>query len=232
MRQLSTFEGVNLHIHHDLEAVALAAADRVEREIGSFVDLSIGLAGGSTPRIVHRILAERAIDWTGVTAWMTDERWVQPDDDDSNQKMARETLTDNAGVTFLAPDTTGTEPQAAAAAFENTLETNGITATRRSLVMLGMGPDGHTASLFPNTEALVVSDRSYVANWVGAHDSWRLTATYELLASADTILFLVAGENKSDVMAEIANGANFPASSVSRRGNAIWLVDEAAASKL
>jgi 6-phosphogluconolactonase len=71
-----------------------------------------------------------------------------------------------------------------------------------------------------------------VANWVSSHDSWRLTATYKLLSAADTILFLVTGENKAEVMADIASGGDFPAATVSRMGNAVWLLDEAAASKL
>jgi 6-phosphogluconolactonase len=223
---------VNFHIHRDLDAVAVAAADRVESEIQRYRTLSVGLAGGSTPRIVHRILAGRAIDWAGVTAWMTDERWVDPADGESNQRMVRETLVTEVGLTFLAPDTTLEEPEAAAEAFEATLIEHHIHTSGRSLVMLGMGADGHTASLFPETNALTVSGRSYVPNWVGAHEAWRLTATYDLLSASDTILFLVAGKNKAEVMADIANGGNFPAATVSRMSNTIWLLDEAAASKL
>ena len=182
--------------------------------------------------MVHQILANRPIDWTGVTAWMTDERWVDPGDSESNQRMARETLTADVGLTLLAPDTTLKDPQDCAESFENTLGEHHIHVNGRSLVMLGMGPDGHTASLFPRTDALTVSGRSYVANWVSSHDSWRLTATYELLSAADTILFLVTGESKAEVMADIASGGDFPAATVSRMGNAVWLLDEAAASKL
>ena len=221
-----------MHIHRDLAAVATAAADRVEVEIWRDETISIGLAGGSTPKTVHQILASRPIDWSRVTAWMTDERWVDPGDSESNQKMAKETLTGAVGLTLLAPDTTLTDPQESAASFENTLGEHQVHVSGGSLVMLGMGPDGHTASLFPGTDALTVSGRSYVANWVSAHDSWRLTATYELLSAADTILFLVAGENKADVMAKIANGGEFPAGTVGRMTNTVWLLDEAAASKL
>ncbi len=223
---------MNIEVYPTIEEVARAAADLVEEAIAAEPELSLGLAGGSTPPLVHRSLATRDIAWQRVTAWMTDERWVPRDHQDSNQRMARETLVDATGVSFLAPDTSAKDPRAAALAFEHTLKTFGIGGNRHSVVMLGMGPDGHTASLFPDTEALTIDDRLYVANWVDAQDAWRLTATYSLLNSGDTVVFVVTGENKAEMVKHIANGDRYPASGVAPRGEARWLLDEGAASLL
>ncbi|KAA3641272.1 MAG: 6-phosphogluconolactonase [Armatimonadetes bacterium] len=223
---------MDVEVYATIEGVARAAADLVEDAIAAAPELSLGLAGGSTPPLVHRNLAARNIGWERVTAWMTDERWVPRDHQDSNQRMARETLVDATGVSFLAPDTSLNNPQGAALAFEHTLKTFGIGGDRRSVVMLGMGPDGHTASLFPDTEALTINDRLYVANWVDAQDSWRLTATYHLLNSADTVLFVVTGGNKAEMVKHIADGAAYPAANVDPRGETHWILDEDAASLL
>lgn len=223
---------MNITVYRDIEDVAEATAALVADAIEASPDLSLGLAGGSTPRLVHQLLAQRDMAWGGVTAWMTDERWVPPEHDDSNQRMARETLVDVTGVSFLAPDTSGEDPHAAALAFEHTLRTAGIGEGRHSVVMLGMGPDGHTASLFPGTEALTVTGRRYVANWVEVHDTWRLTATYDLLNRSDAVLFLVTGRSKAEMVQGIVDGEPVPAARVKPRGVVRWLLDEEAASLL
>ncbi len=223
---------MDVEVYATIEGVGRAAADLVEEAIAAMPELSLGLAGGSTPPLVHRNLAERDIAWERVTAWMTDERWVPPNHPDSNQRMARETLVDATGVSFLAPDTNLDDPHVSAMQFEHMLRNFGIGSDRHSVVMLGMGPDGHTASLFPDTEALTINDRMYVANWVAAHDTWRLTATYDLLNRSDTVLFVVTGENKAEMIRQIANGDRYPASDVDPRGEVRWLLDEAAASLL
>jgi len=223
---------MNITVYRDIEGVAEAAAALVADAINTAPDLSLGLAGGSTPRLVHQLLAERDLAWGGVTAWMTDERWVPADHDDSNQRMARETLVHATGVSFLAPDTSGEDPHASALAFEHTLSMVSIGEGRHAVVMLGMGPDGHTASLFPGTEALTVTGRRYVANWVEVHDTWRLTATYDLLNQTDTVLFLVTGGSKAEMVRRIFDGEPAPASGVKPRGVVRWLLDEAAASRL
>jgi len=163
---------------------------------------------------------------------MTDERWVPPTHVDSNQLMARTTLTEATGVHLLAPDTTAKDPAASATAFEDALIEHDVGRGRPAAAMLGMGDDGHTASLFPGTRALTTRNRSYVDNWVPAHDAWRLTATFEMLARMDRIWFLVAGAAKAEVVAQIADGASFPASQVTASEDVEWLLDADAASML
>jgi 6-phosphogluconolactonase len=223
---------MNVTIHEDLNAVAIAATDRIEADISAGDHLALGLAGGSTPKAVHRELAARPIEWEKVTAWMTDARWVSASHAHANQRMARETLVNDTGVRLLAPDKSLSSPEDSAAGFTDVLIEAGIPTAPRSIIMLGMGPDGHTASLFPDTGALDATGIRYVANEVPQLDTWRLTATFELLATADLVLFLVTGANKADVIREISGGSDHPAARVTCRGEVLWLLDEAAAAKL
>jgi 6-phosphogluconolactonase len=178
------------------------------------------------------MLADMPINWRGVTTWMTDERWVAPTEPDSNQLMVRESLHTRGRIRFLAPNTRLESPDAAAARMARSLGCISNAPHQRMVTLLGLGDDGHTASLFPGTEALSVDDQSYVANWVAQHDTWRLTASYRALAMSDIVVFLVAGEGKADAVAKIASGGDLPAGSVRAKDRVIWLLDEAAASSL
>jgi 6-phosphogluconolactonase len=223
---------MNIHILESVDALAHSVADRIEAAVAKTPNLSVGLAGGSTPRIVHHTVAQRPIDWTHVTTWMTDERWVPPTDEHSNQRMVTETLVLGTGVRFIGPDTTLSSPHDAAEAFDRLLREEVIGEGRRSIAMLGLGSDGHTASLFPNTDALKITDRLYTENWVPTLKKWRLTATYPMFATVDTVYFLVAGSDKAEVVARIAAGESCPASEVMARSDVEWLLDPQAASML
>lgn len=221
---------MNTVILPDREAVATWAADAIERLVRDHPETSIGLAGGSTPAIVHEAVAQRDIDWSSAVAWMTDERWVPPHHPDSNQRMARTTLTEQTGVRFLAPDTTMDTPGQAAETFSNLLVAESISHRPQSLVMLGMGDDGHTASLFPGTTALT-ADEPYVATRVDKLDTWRLTTTYPFLAKSHAVLFLATGEGKAEMVARIASGADVPAAHV-KAESVTWVLDAEAAALL
>jgi 6-phosphogluconolactonase len=217
-------------IHDTPDAVAAAAVDLIAAEVRSGTQ-TIGLAGGGTPRATYELLPRQNLDWSGAMLWLGDERWVPPDHPDSNAGMARRAFADEVGATLVAPDYSLGDPHLAAAAYAEAvrpaLQTPG-------LVLLGMGNDGHTASLFPGTEALEVTDRSYVANWVATKGDWRLTATLPLLWSARHIVFLVTGDTKAEVVAEVLdNRGDYPAGRVGRGGcHTTWLLDAAAASRL
>lgn len=216
----------------DADAVAEEAARLIATEIDSSNGLMLGLAGGSTPEATYRNLANMPIDWTGVTTWMTDERWVAPDAKDSNQAMVRDSLGTSGHIRFLAPNTRLVHPEAAAARMARSLGCLSNGPHQRMITMLGMGDDGHTASLFPGTAALTVEDKSYVSNWVPHLDAWRLTASYRALAVSDVVLFLVAGEGKAEAVRKIAQGENLPAGGVTATERVLWLLDESAASLL
>lgn len=217
-------------VHDTPEAVAAAAADLIATEIRSGTQ-TIGLAGGSTPRATYELLPQQHLDWSGVMLWLGDERWVPPDDPDSNAGMARRAFADEVGAEVVAPDYSLGDPHVAAAAYDEVVRP---ALVKPGLILLGMGDDGHTASLFPGTYALGVTDRSYVANWVAAKDDWRLTATLPLLWSARRTAFLVTGEAKADVVAAVLSGrGDYPAERVGRGGrDTVWLLDAAAASRL
>lgn len=192
---------------------------------------SLGLAGGSTPRATYERLRNSHIDWSNVDAWLSDERWLPPDHMDSNGRMAREALLDWVPARFHKI-AWGEErpPQAAAEEYASILGT--IHDPRPDIVLLGMGDDGHTASLFPGTAALDELEHDYVANLVPGK-GWRLTATIPLLHRARHLIFLVSGEAKAEVLARVLRGEPFPSSLVARGADDVsWLLDEASASQL
>ena len=215
----------------DPAAVANRAADMVQGEIETHGGILLGLAGGSTPRATYDVLASRVIDLAATTAWMTDERWVPSDDAESNQKMARASLIDPTGVAFLAPDTTAASIEQAAKDFTDVIVPAARSAVR-SIVLLGIGTDGHTASLFPGTSALNDRGARYVDNYIETLGVWRLTATFDLLATADIVIFLVTGASKAEMVAAIAAGADVPSARVTAREQTLWLLDEGTASGL
>ena len=215
--------------------MAAAAAGIVQDELAVPGPANLGLAGGSTPAETYRELSRAEVDWGSVTLWMGDERWVPPNHPDSNARMARELLGGAAAEQLIAP-VFGDDPDSAASAYAAALEAAfASTASRPGTVLLGLGPDGHTASLFPGTAALDARERIFVANYVSGLGMWRLTATLPLLAAATHLLFVVTGRAKAAVVAEILDGAApYPARTVveAATGAVTWILDAAAASEL
>lgn len=228
--------------HRDLEHLSHSTAARIAGLInqsragtGRF---SFGLSGGSTPEGTYRLLADAAAPWEGVDAWLSDERWVPHDHPDSNGKMAADLLLNAVGARFYRPRwAPWLEAADSAAHYEATLRSIHPDG-RADLVLLGMGDDGHTASLFPGTAALEAEDRRwYVANHVPKLDAERLTATYSFLRQAHRVFFLVAGESKAPALRQVLEPNEgeraLPAAGViGGDAEVTWLVDEAAASQL
>lgn len=217
------------------ELVAAAAADHIERALADIAGpATLGLAGGSTPQATYGQLVDRDIAWEEVTMWLSDERWVAHHHPESNVGMVRGALVDRVHGQLLAPNHAIGDPHAAAAAYETALSSAFLdrgAGKAPDLVMLGIGDDGHTASLFPGTEALDELGQLYVANWVEAKEAWRLTATFSLLRSAAEIMFIVTGQGKAKVLKQILeDGIDYPAQRVaSTARRATWFVDESAA---
>lgn len=202
---------------------------------------AIALSGGSTPKPLYALLATpdvaRRIPWDRVHVFFGDERFVPADHPDNNARMARETLLDHVPIPAAnvhAMPTLG-EPEAAAAAYQRTLEAYYGASTldpARPLFdvnLLGMGDDGHTASLFPGAPQL-----NETSAWVVAvrnqKPETRITLTYPALASARTVLFLVEGAGKQAVVARVLQGdAALPAARVRSDGDLIWFLDRSAA---
>lgn len=228
---------MRIRVFSDAGHLADAAAD----EIAAWARLdtpspTIGLAGGSTPRAAYERLVRRHLPWRRVHAWLTDERAVPPSHVASNSGMARRALFDHVPAVFH-PVPWDEDPAAAAAAYDAELTgflPRGARGPQPGLVVLGLGEDGHTASLFPGTAALDEREPGFVANWVPQLSAWRLTATLPLLTAARRTVFVVSGRHKAAVAAEVlAGGGDLPAARVSRESrDAVWLLDREAASRL
>ena len=169
--------------------------------------MTLALAGGSTPAGTYDALGELRIDWTEMSLWLSDERWVPHDHPDSNGRMALEHLPHEAASRLLRPRYSPyLTPADSAVHYDAALRA--VHGDRRpDVVLLGMGADGHTASLFPGTAALSAEPhRWFVENRVPDLDAWRLTATPLLLQRAVSVLVLVAGADKAEMLAEVLEG--------------------------
>lgn len=207
---------------------------------------TVALSGGSTPKNLYLLLAgdetmRKAIPWERVHFFWGDERHVPPDHSESNYRMAHEALLSKIPLPAANVHRIKSEnPDAhqAAAGYEQEirkffqLPDGGI--PRFDLVFLGLGSDGHTASLFPGTKALNEDRRLVVANWVGKFDTLRITMTAPLLNEASEVIFLVAGDDKAAPLKSVLEGdyepMQLPAQLIRpEKGRLLWIVDSAAA---
>jgi 6-phosphogluconolactonase len=187
---------------------------------------SIALSGGGTARCAYEALAVVDLAWGGIDVYFGDERWVSVSDPGSNEGMARAVLLDDANPRAVhSLREAGSTIEAAADAYDATI----AAAPPIDLVHLGLGPDGHTASLFPGSRALDVADRLVVTNSDDQHPHPRLTFTFPALARARLIVFTVAGADKRAAFARVRDGDDdLPAARVTAE-RVVWLVDPAAA---
>jgi 6-phosphogluconolactonase len=224
-----------------------AAAEFVARAleaVGRSGSFTVALAGGSTPKSVYTLLGDnpesQRLPWGKMQFFFGDERHVPPTHPDSNYRMAEESLFCKVPVNedqlFRVK---GENPDAdqAAAEYERTLrdcfQLSDGQLPRFDLILLGMGPDGHTASLFPGTQALRQTQRLVVANWVEKFKTHRITFTAPVINNAACVIFMVSGEEKREALRAVLHGdapaEQFPAKLVHpTQGELIWLVDEAA----
>ena len=217
---------MNVRVLPDAAAVATAAAEAIaDASEASGERFAIALSGGSTPQATHRLLAgegyRHRIDWARWNVFFGDERRVPLDDPRSNYRNAREALLDRVPI-----PSGQIHPLTDADQYEGLLRAYFGEAPRFDLLMLGMGDDGHTASLFPGSLSLLEQERWVIAPADVVQGMSRLTLTLPALNAAKRTLFLVAGEAKAAPLARIEAGEQLPAGMVL---GAEWLVDEAAA---
>ena len=237
---------MSLLVHETPQELARAAArdfvakaDAAIAERGSF---SVALAGGSTPKATYEVLASDyadELDWSEVHVFFGDERTVPPDHEDSNYRMAQRTLLSRVPVGSIHRMRGELPPAEAAAAYEEELRAFFGTSDEPpslDLILLGIGEDGHTASLFPETSALEIHDRWVVANPVLKLETTRLTLTVPVINAARAVNFLVAGEGKAEALKQILEGGadprQYPAKLVRPADGPVWIVDRAAAKLL
>lgn len=236
---------MNIQVYEDKQELAEAAARdfaaRATEAIEERGRFAVALAGGSTPEATYEILARDyadGIDWSRVHVFFGDERTVPPDHEDSNYRMARETLLDYVPVGSVHRMRGELPPEEAAASYEDELREffGSDSIPSLDLIMLGIGEDGHTASLFPNTPALDVTNRWAVENPVEKLDTVRLTLTAPVLNAARSVNFLVAGEGKAEALREILEGDadphDYPAKLVQPADGPAWMLDRTAALQL
>ena len=214
----------------------VAAAGDAMASRGQFI---VALSGGSTPRRTYLRLGAGAlvskVMWSRVQVLWGDERCVPPDDVESNYRLARETLLDRVPVPAANVHRIHGEddPATAAAAYEATLRA----LARIDLVLLGLGEDGHTASLFPGSAAVHEQTRWVMAARAAAASMWRITLTPAVINAADQVLFLVSGGAKAGILRRVLEGPRrpqeLPAQAIApSNGRVRWYVDAAAAADL
>ncbi|BAW80444.1 6-phosphogluconolactonase [Candidatus Nitrosoglobus terrae] len=199
----------------------------------------VALAGGNTPKGLYQLLASEPyvsqIDWKRVYIYFGDERYVPMDHPDSNYRMARESLLDLVPIPpqqILRIQTEYPDPKLAADSYTQMLKSSLPEGEHFDLVLLGVGSDGHTASLFPGTSILTERNRLVAEVYVEKLNTWRVSITYPVIEKARQVLFLVAGIDKAPVIACILSepqGRDFPAQRLQAEGEVHWYLDTDAA---
>jgi 6-phosphogluconolactonase len=213
-------------VEADGAALARRAAEQfvqiAEQAVAKRGRARIAISGGSTPKVAFQLLANpaepflRHMPWDKLDLYWVDERTVPPDDADSNYRMTREAMLDH--VPLRAEQVHRMEgelePEVAAARYEsqlrNTFRLEGAETPFFDLIALGMGDDGHTASLFPHTEAIHEMGRLVTANHVPQKDTWRITLTWPVINQGRSVFFLIGGKNKAELVKEVFMGPRDP----------------------
>ncbi len=184
---------------------------------------TIGLSGGSTPKITYSLLKNDIQDLSKIIFWTVDERWVPRDDEYSNQKMLNSIFADSTAK-ILEVEYSGLSAERDANKYATKLENN---ITNFDTVILGVGEDGHIASLFPDTVAVNDTENFYVSNEVNILSKWRVTATFKLLKEVDNVYLLVTGNNKKEILKSIMNNGNTSANKlINERKKTILITDQ------
>jgi 6-phosphogluconolactonase len=244
---------VEYRIYDGADALSRAAAEHfletAQAAVASRGKARIAISGGSTPKRTFELLANpaerflKAMPWEQIEIYWVDERCVPPDDKDSNYRMTREALLDKVPLKaeHVFRIEGELEPELAAARYETTIRSQfrleGAEAPRFDVLALGMGDDGHTASLFPHTAAIHELGRVAVANHVPQKDTWRVTLTWPVIIEARDVFFLIGGKDKAEPLHGVLQGAYDPETLPSqliqpKSGNLLLLLDRDAASLL
>lgn len=244
---------VEYRVYDGADALSRAAAEyfleNTQAAVAARGRARVAISGGSTPKRTFELLANpaerflKAVPWEQIEIFWVDERCVPPDNQESNYRMTREALLERVP---LKPENVfrmegELAPELAAARYETTIRgqfrLEGAEAPRFDLLSLGMGDDGHTASLFPHTEAIHELGRVVVANHVPQKDTWRITLTWPVINEAREVFFLIGGKDKADPLHRVLQGAYDPETLPSqliqpRSGKLLLLLDKDAASLL
>jgi 6-phosphogluconolactonase len=244
---------VSYHVSENADALSHKAAEylveRVEEAVAARGRARIAVSGGSTPKRTFALLADaqypyrERMPWQKLEFYFVDERCVPPDHKDSNYRMTRETLLEHVP---LPPEQVyrmegELDPEAGAARYEsairNSMRLEGAELPTFDVISLGIGDDGHTASLFPHTEALHELGRIVVPNYAPSKDMWRITLTWPVINQARNVFFLIQGADKAAILKKVLLGAYDPETLPSqlirpRSGKLEFLLDKGSAAEL
>lgn len=244
---------VEYRVYDGPEALAQAAAEHfletAKKSAAAKGRARIAVSGGNTPKSTFELLANPqekffgSMPWPQIELFFVDERTVPPTDHDSNYRMTREAMLDKVP---LKPEQViriegELPPEEAAARYEsairNQFRLEGAETPRFDVLQLGMGDDGHTASLFPHTDAIHELGRIAVANHVPQKDTWRVTLTWPVIINADEVFFLIEGKDKAEPLQRVLQGPYDPETLPSqliqpKNGRLLFLLDKDAAALL
>jgi 6-phosphogluconolactonase len=223
-----------LALSHAVANLIVTESNKAVQQKGNF---TIALSGGSTPKLLFQLLAlppyKNSIPWKKIIIAFGDERFVAPANDESNFKMAKEALLQHVPVpakNILAIKTVKVTPAQSALLYEAAIKKYISNKHPFDLILLGIGEEGHTASIFPQSE-LITDKKHWVKNvWVAKKNMDRISFTMPFINQAKNIAFLVSGENKAAIIKKIFSkaGAALPAAIVKAKENTFWFLDEAA----
>lgn len=230
---------------HTANAAATAWIELARQTITERGSFHVALSGGSTPKRLYQLIAQSqdadTLDWQRIHIYFGDERCVPPDHPDSNFGMASDALLSHVDCPSANVHRVAGElgPEQAAETYAKELQTylprDDQEQTQFDLVLLGIGDDGHTASLFPGTPALDEKIKDTSAVYVEKFDSWRVTLTYPIINRSARIWVIATGESKADVIGEVLSSVpqppRFPIQAIKPRGELNWYLDTASAAK-
>ena len=246
MRELE----VNFEIYKDSEELAQNACEYLIERIGAILEkkevVRIAVSGGSTPKRTFQLLSDPEIapevPWEKTEWYFVDERNVDPSSDESNYKMFKTHLLDGLSVTPKVVRIQGELPPAEAAVLYSKEITENMNLAPGEmptfdLLLLGMGADGHTASLFPHSKGLHVEDEIAIANFAPELEVWRITLTKTAINNANEVIFLISGKDKSETLKEVVfgdyNPELYPTTLIRPKNNTLlFLLDEAASAEV
>lgn len=234
-----------VRVFPDIESISQAAAElfvqRATEAISERGRFTVALSGGSTPQRLYKLLASEpyrsAVPWSGVHIFWGDERYVPPEHPDSNYRMVKALLLDHIDIPAAnvhPVSTSFSDLEEAASVHAHELQAFFGSAIRFDLALMGMGSDGHTASLFPGEPALDVVDSSVSVARPASQPTARLTYTYPVFNHCRLLLYLVTGADKAKILAEVMKGSDrYPTGRIApTEGELLWFVDQAAATEL
>lgn len=196
--------------------------DLISSEINNSENYSLGLSGGSTPKFFYELFAEKYKDYSNIYLWTVDERHVNIDDEKSNQRMIN-SIFSNSNLNIIEYSYEE-DPGHSAKSYTNNVFKK---VDKFNAAILGVGKDGHIASLFPDTTALNAKEKGFVQNEVNILTKWRVTCTFELLKDIEQVYLLVTGENKREIIEKIGKENDLPVNELIRiRKKTVLLTDQ------